>query len=70
MLVVQLGTGPGVAHGLLLLRLLAGVATPAELAQQGAIDAQIAKRFPLRDAGHALRYAEQGRLVGKALFEP
>jgi NADPH:quinone reductase-like Zn-dependent oxidoreductase len=31
------------------------------LLQQGAIDAQIARRFPLRDAGRALRYAEQGQ---------
>jgi NADPH:quinone reductase-like Zn-dependent oxidoreductase len=37
---------------------------------QGAIDAQIAKRFALRDAGAALRYAEQGALVGKVVLEP
>ena len=40
------------------------------LLQQGAIDAQIAKRFPLRDAGEALRYAEQGGIVGKVVLEP
>jgi NADPH:quinone reductase-like Zn-dependent oxidoreductase len=41
-----------------------------KLLQQGAIDAQIAKRFALRDAGAALRYAEQGALVGKVVLEP
>jgi NADPH:quinone reductase-like Zn-dependent oxidoreductase len=41
-----------------------------QLLQQGAIDAQIAKRFALRDAGKALRYAEQGALVGKVVLEP
>ena len=40
------------------------------LLQRGAIDAQIAKRFALRDAGAALRYAEQGALVGKVVLEP
>jgi NADPH:quinone reductase-like Zn-dependent oxidoreductase len=40
------------------------------LLQQGAIDAQIAKRFPLRNAGEALRYAEQGGIVGKVVLEP
>jgi NADPH:quinone reductase-like Zn-dependent oxidoreductase len=40
------------------------------LLQQGAIDAQIAKRFALRDAGEALRYAEQGAIVGKVVLEP
>jgi NADPH:quinone reductase-like Zn-dependent oxidoreductase len=40
------------------------------LLQQGAIDAQIARRFPLRDAGQALRYAEQGSIVGKVILEP
>jgi NADPH:quinone reductase-like Zn-dependent oxidoreductase len=40
------------------------------LLQRGAIDAQIARRFPLRDAGEALRYAEQGRIVGKIVLEP
>jgi NADPH:quinone reductase-like Zn-dependent oxidoreductase len=40
------------------------------LLQKGAIDAQIAKRFPLRDAGEALRYAEQGGIVGKVVLEP
>jgi NADPH:quinone reductase-like Zn-dependent oxidoreductase len=41
-----------------------------QLLQQGAIDAQIAKRFALRDAGAALRFAEQGALVGKVVLEP
>ena len=41
-----------------------------QLLQKGAIDAQIAKRFPLRDAGEALRYAEQGAIVGKVVLEP
>ena len=41
-----------------------------QLLQKGAIDAQIAKRFPLRDAGEALRYAEQGAVVGKVVLEP
>jgi NADPH2:quinone reductase len=41
-----------------------------QLLQQGAIDAQIAKRFALRDAGAALRCAEQGALVGKVVLEP
>jgi NADPH:quinone reductase-like Zn-dependent oxidoreductase len=40
------------------------------LLQQNAIDAQIARRFPLRDAGQALRYAEQGSIVGKVILEP
>jgi NADPH:quinone reductase-like Zn-dependent oxidoreductase len=40
------------------------------LLQRGAIDAQIARRFPLRDAGEALRYAEQGGIVGKVVLEP
>jgi NADPH:quinone reductase-like Zn-dependent oxidoreductase len=40
------------------------------LLQQGAIDAQIARRFPLRDAGKALRYAEQAGIVGKVVLEP
>jgi NADPH:quinone reductase-like Zn-dependent oxidoreductase len=41
-----------------------------QLLQEGAIDAQIAKRFALRDAGEALRYAEQGAIVGKVILEP
>jgi len=41
-----------------------------QLLQKGAIDAQIAKRFALRDAGEALRYAEQGAIVGKVILEP
>ena len=41
-----------------------------QLLQHGAIDAQIAKRFPLRDAGEALRYAERGAIVGKVVLEP
>jgi NADPH2:quinone reductase len=41
-----------------------------QLLHEGAIDAQIAKRFALRDAGAALRYAEQGALVGKVVLEP
>jgi len=41
-----------------------------QLLHEGAIDAQIAKRFALRDAGKALRYAEQGALVGKVVLEP
>jgi NADPH:quinone reductase-like Zn-dependent oxidoreductase len=40
------------------------------LLDEGAIDAQIAKRFPLREAGEALRYAEQGAIVGKVVLEP
>jgi len=40
------------------------------LLQRGAIDAQIARRFPLRDAGKALRYAEQAGIVGKVVLEP
>jgi NADPH:quinone reductase-like Zn-dependent oxidoreductase len=40
------------------------------LLQEGAIDAQIARRFPLRDAGKALRYAEQAGIVGKVVLEP
>jgi hypothetical protein len=30
----------------------------------------IARRFALRDAGEALRYAEQGGIVGKVVLEP
>jgi NADPH2:quinone reductase len=41
-----------------------------QLLHEGAIDAQIARRFALRDAGKALRYAEQGALVGKVVLEP
>jgi NADPH:quinone reductase-like Zn-dependent oxidoreductase len=40
------------------------------LLQDGAVTAQIARRFPLRDAGAALRYAEQGGIVGKVVLEP
>jgi NADPH:quinone reductase-like Zn-dependent oxidoreductase len=40
------------------------------LLHEGAITAQIARRFPLRDAGEALRYAEQGGIVGKVVLEP
>ena len=40
------------------------------LLHDGAITAQIARRFPLRDAGAALRYAEQGAIVGKVVLEP
>jgi NADPH:quinone reductase-like Zn-dependent oxidoreductase len=40
------------------------------LLQEGAIDAQIARRFPLRDAGKALRYAERAGIVGKVVLEP
>jgi NADPH2:quinone reductase len=40
------------------------------LLHDGAITAQIARRFPLRDAGEALRYAEQGGIVGKVVLEP
>jgi NADPH:quinone reductase-like Zn-dependent oxidoreductase len=40
------------------------------LLQEGAIDAQIARRFPLHDAGKALRYAEQAGIVGKVVLEP
>ena len=40
------------------------------LLKQGAIDAQIARRFPLRDAGNALRYAEQAGIIGKVVLEP
>jgi synaptic vesicle membrane protein VAT-1 len=28
------------------------------------------RRFPLRNAGEALRYAEQGGIVGKVVLEP
>ncbi len=41
-----------------------------QLLREGAITPQIAKRFALRDAGHALRYAEQGAIVGKVVLEP
>jgi len=41
-----------------------------QLLHEGAIDAQVAKRFALRDAGAALRYAEQGAIVGKVILEP
>jgi NADPH:quinone reductase-like Zn-dependent oxidoreductase len=41
-----------------------------QLLQQGAIDAQNAKRFALSDAGAALRFAEQGAIVGKVVLEP
>jgi NADPH:quinone reductase-like Zn-dependent oxidoreductase len=41
-----------------------------QLLQHGAIDAQIAKRFALSDAGAALRFAEQGAIVGKVVLEP
>ena len=40
------------------------------LLHDGAITAQIARRFPLRDAGEALRYAEQRGIVGKVVLEP
>jgi NADPH:quinone reductase-like Zn-dependent oxidoreductase len=40
------------------------------LLRDGAITPQIARRFPLRDAGEALRYAEQGGIVGKVVLEP
>jgi NADPH2:quinone reductase len=40
------------------------------LLRDGAITAQIARRFPLRDAGQAMRYAEQGGIVGKVVLEP
>ena len=40
------------------------------LLKEGAIDAQIARRFPLRDAGKALRYAEQAGIIGKVVLEP
>jgi len=40
------------------------------LLHDGAITPQIARRFPLRDAGEALRYAEQGGIVGKVVIEP
>jgi NADPH2:quinone reductase len=40
------------------------------LLHDGAITAQIARRFALRDAGAALRYAEQGGIVGKVVLEP
>jgi NADPH:quinone reductase-like Zn-dependent oxidoreductase len=41
-----------------------------QLLLAGAIDAQVARRFPLRDAGQALRYAENGGIVGKVVLEP
>jgi NADPH:quinone reductase-like Zn-dependent oxidoreductase len=40
------------------------------LLKEGAIDAQIARRFALRDAGEALRYAERAGIVGKVVLEP
>jgi NADPH2:quinone reductase len=40
------------------------------LLHDGALTAQIARRYPLRDAGEALRYAEQGGIVGKVVLEP
>jgi NADPH:quinone reductase-like Zn-dependent oxidoreductase len=40
------------------------------LLHDGVITPQIARRFPLRDAGQALRYAEQGGIVGKVVLEP
>ena len=40
------------------------------LLHDGAITPQIARRFALRDAGEALRYAEQGGIVGKVVLEP
>jgi NADPH:quinone reductase-like Zn-dependent oxidoreductase len=30
----------------------------------------VARRFPLAEAGEALRYAEQGGIVGKVVLEP
>ena len=41
-----------------------------QLLRDGAITPQIARRFPLRDAGEALRFAEQGGIVGKVVLEP
>jgi NADPH2:quinone reductase len=40
------------------------------LLRDGALTAQIARRFPLSDAGQALRYAEQGGILGKVVLEP
>ena len=40
------------------------------LLKDGAISAQIARCFPLCEAGEALRYAEEGGIVGKVVLEP
>jgi NADPH:quinone reductase-like Zn-dependent oxidoreductase len=41
-----------------------------ELLRQGALTAQIAKRFALTDAGAALRYAEGRGITGKGHLVP
>jgi NADPH:quinone reductase-like Zn-dependent oxidoreductase len=51
-------------------RLRDDLAEVLRLLRAGAITPQIARRFPLRDAGEALRYAEQGGIVGKVVLEP
>jgi NADPH:quinone reductase-like Zn-dependent oxidoreductase len=41
-----------------------------DLLRQGALTAQIAKRFALTDAGAALRYAEGRGITGKGHLVP
>jgi NADPH:quinone reductase-like Zn-dependent oxidoreductase len=41
-----------------------------ELLAAGAIAPQVARRFPLTDAGSALRYAEAGGIAGKVILTP
>ena len=41
-----------------------------ELLRQGALTAQIAKRFALTDAGAALRYTEGRGITGKVTSSP
>jgi len=40
------------------------------LLDEGALSAQIARRFPLTDAAAALAYAERGGIAGKVVIEP
>jgi NADPH:quinone reductase-like Zn-dependent oxidoreductase len=39
------------------------------LLRDGALTAQIAKRFPLTEAGAAMRYAESGGITGKVILD-
>jgi NADPH:quinone reductase-like Zn-dependent oxidoreductase len=39
------------------------------LLAEGALTAQIAKRYPLRDAAEAMRYAESGGITGKVILD-
>jgi NADPH:quinone reductase-like Zn-dependent oxidoreductase len=41
-----------------------------ELLEQGAITPQVAREFPLTEAGAALRYAEAGGITGKVVLVP